>query len=52
MKIVCFVPLKLNNKRVLGKNIKAFDNGKSLYPKLMNPLHLITLASNFLLTSI
>lgn len=38
MKIVCFVPLKLNNERVPGKNIKAFDNGKPLLSYILKTL--------------
>lgn len=30
MKIVAFVPIKLNSERLKGKNIKKFDNGKPL----------------------
>jgi CMP-N-acetylneuraminic acid synthetase len=30
MKIVAFIPIKLNNERLPGKNLKAFDNGKPL----------------------
>ncbi len=30
MKVVAFVPIKLNNERFLGKNLKCFDDGKPL----------------------
>lgn len=30
MKTVAFVPIKLNNQRTPGKNIKKFDDGSSL----------------------
>ena len=30
MKVTAFVPMKLNNERLPGKNTKAFTNGKPL----------------------
>lgn len=36
MKIVAFVPLKLNNDRLPGKNLKPFDNGKPLLTYILN----------------
>jgi CMP-N-acetylneuraminic acid synthetase len=30
MKIIAFVPIKLNNQRLPGKNVKSFENGKPL----------------------
>lgn len=39
MKIVAFVPMKLNSERVKGKNIKPFDNGKPLCSYILNTLN-------------
>jgi len=36
MKVVAFVPIKLNNERLPGKNIKAFDNGTPLLTYILN----------------
>jgi CMP-N-acetylneuraminic acid synthetase len=38
MKTVAFVPVKLNNERLPGKNIKAFDNGKPLVRYILDTL--------------
>lgn len=38
MKIVAFVPMKLNSERVKNKNIKKFDNGKPLCSYILNTL--------------
>ena len=38
MKIVAFVPMKLNSQRVKNKNIKEFDNGKPLCTYILNTL--------------
>lgn len=38
MKIVAFVPMKLNSERVKNKNIKQFDNGKPLCSYILNTL--------------
>ena len=38
MKIVAFVPIKLNSERVKGKNIKEFDNGRPLCSYIFNTL--------------
>ena len=38
MKIVAHVPVKMNNERLPGKNIKAFDNGKPLIHYILNTL--------------
>ena len=37
-KIVAFVPLKLNNERLPGKNTKSFDNGKPLLSYILSSL--------------
>lgn len=42
MKIVAFVPLKLNNERLPNKNTNAFDNGKPLVSYILNTLHLVS----------
>jgi len=36
MKTVAFIPIKLNNERLPGKNLKAFDNGKPLIEYILN----------------
>jgi len=36
MKTVAFIPIKLNNERLPGKNIKAFDNGEPLISYILN----------------
>ncbi|MDR0604519.1 MAG: acylneuraminate cytidylyltransferase family protein [Bacteroidales bacterium] len=41
MKIVAFVPLKLNNERLSDKNIKSFDNGKPLMTYILETLRKI-----------
>lgn len=37
-KIVTFVPVKLNNERLPGKNTKSFDGGKPLIEYILNTL--------------
>ena len=32
MKVVAFVPVKLNNERLPGKNTKVFEDGTPLIP--------------------
>jgi len=36
MKVVAFVPIKLNNERLPGKNIKSFDNGRPLISYILD----------------
>lgn len=38
MKIVAFVPIKMNNERLPGKNTKAFDNGEPLLTYILKTL--------------
>ena len=38
MKIVAFIPIKLNNERLPGKNIKSFTNGKPLISYILETL--------------
>jgi CMP-N-acetylneuraminic acid synthetase len=38
MKTVAFVPIKMNNERLLGKNTKSFDNGEPLIYYILNTL--------------
>jgi CMP-N-acetylneuraminic acid synthetase len=38
MKVVAFVPIKLNNERLPNKNTKPFDNGKPLLSYILNTL--------------
>lgn len=38
MKVVAFVPIKLNNERLSNKNIKAFNNGEPLIHYILNTL--------------
>jgi len=38
MEIVAFVPVKLNNERLPGKNIKAFSNGEPLITYVLKTL--------------
>ena len=38
MKVVAFVPVKMNNERLPGKNIKEFANGKPLISYILNTL--------------
>jgi CMP-N-acetylneuraminic acid synthetase len=38
MKVVAFVPLKLNNERLPNKNTMAFDNGEPLIQYILNTL--------------
>lgn len=38
LKVVAFVPIKLNNERLPNKNIKSFDNGKPLVHYILNTL--------------
>lgn len=37
-KVVAFVPMKLNNERLPGKNTKAFKGGKPLLTYILNTL--------------
>ena len=37
-KIVAFVPVKLNNERLPGKNTKSFDGGKPLIEYILGTL--------------
>jgi len=36
VKVVAFVPLKLNNERLPGKNLKPFDNGRPLLSYILD----------------
>ena len=38
MKTVAFVPIKLNNERLPGKNTKCFINGKPLITYILDTL--------------
>ena len=38
MKVVAFVPVKLNNERAPGKNIKRFDDGTPLITLFLKTL--------------
>ncbi len=38
MKTVAFVPIKMNNERLPGKNTKSFDNGQPLIYYILNTL--------------
>ena len=38
MKVVAFVPVKLNNERAPGKNIKQFDDGTALITHFLRTL--------------
>lgn len=38
MKIVAFIPIKLNNERLPGKNTKSFTNGKPLISYILETL--------------
>ncbi|MCD7729758.1 MAG: acylneuraminate cytidylyltransferase family protein [Clostridia bacterium] len=38
MKVVAFIPIKLNNERTPGKNIKAFDDGMPLMHSIQKAL--------------
>lgn len=38
MKIVAFVPIKMNNERLPGKNTKSFDNGEPLLTYILKTL--------------
>lgn len=38
MKTVAFVPIKMNNERLPGKNTKSFDNGEPLIYYILNTL--------------
>lgn len=38
MKIVAFVPIKMNNERLPGKNTKSFDNGEPLIYYILDTL--------------
>lgn len=38
MRIVAFVPIKMNNERLPGKNTKAFDNGEPLIHYILDTL--------------
>jgi len=43
LKVVAFVPIKLNNERLPNKNILSFDNGKPLVHYIMNTLGKISI---------
>ena len=38
MKVIAFVPIKMNNERLPGKNIKKFSNGKPLISYILETL--------------
>jgi CMP-N-acetylneuraminic acid synthetase len=38
MKVVAFVPIKMNNERLPGKNIKSFSNGRPLISYILDTL--------------
>ena len=38
MKVVAFVPLKLNNERLPGKNTRTLDTGEPLFSKILQTL--------------
>jgi CMP-N-acetylneuraminic acid synthetase len=38
MKVVAFVPIKMNNERLPGKNVKSFSNGKPLIQYILETL--------------
>lgn len=38
MRVVAFVPIKLNSERLPGKNVKSFDNGRPLITYILNAL--------------
>jgi CMP-N-acetylneuraminic acid synthetase len=42
MKVAAFVPIKMNNERLPGKNIKSFNNGKPLLTYILNTLLKVT----------
>ncbi len=42
MKVVAFVPIKLNNERCPGKNTRPFSNGKPLISYILNTLKTVT----------
>ena len=41
MKTVAFVPIKMNNERLPGKNIKKFSNGRPLISYILETLKLV-----------
>lgn len=41
MKVVAFVPVKLNNERAPGKNIKCFDDGTALISHFLKTLAMV-----------
>lgn len=41
MKTIAFVPIKMNNERLPGKNIKKFSNGRSLISYILETLKLV-----------
>lgn len=41
MKVVAFVPIKMNNERLPGKNIRLFSNGKPLINYILDTLESI-----------
>lgn len=47
MKIVAFVPIKLNNERFPGKNVKCFDDGKALLSYFLEKITQIKLINEF-----
>ena len=42
MKVVAYVPMKLNNERLANKNTKCFDNGKPLLTYILDTLCMTT----------
>ncbi|GFH41882.1 N-acylneuraminate cytidylyltransferase [Lactococcus hodotermopsidis] len=42
MKVVAFVPIKMNNERVPGKNTRSFENGEPLVTRILNTLSKVT----------
>lgn len=43
IRVVAFVPLKMNNQRLPGKNTKKFNSGKSLYEYILKSLSNVNL---------
>ena len=41
MKTIAFVPIKMNNERLPGKNIKKFSNGRPLISYILETLKLV-----------
>ena len=46
MKTVAFIPIKLNNERLPGKNLKRFDNGDPLITYILNTALKVNLLEN------